>query len=135
MIFMRKYTQASKDWHKKYYGTHKEQRKKYMKNYNEVRKYHNTWYFKLKVEVLTYYSNGTPRCVCCGESIIYFLTIDHVNNNGAEHRKEINCSGTLYSWLKRNNYPEGYQVLCFNCNCGKQINHGICPHKGIKYHD
>ena len=35
----------------------------------------------------------------------------------------------FYRWLKRNNFPEGFQVLCFNCNCGKEINKGVCPHK------
>ena len=36
----------------------------------------------------------------------------------------------IYIWLKNNNFPEGFQVLCFNCNCGKARNKGICPHSG-----
>ena len=38
-------------------------------------------------------------------------------------------SSKFYLWLKRNNFPPGYQVLCWNCNCGRSINNGICPHK------
>lgn len=28
-------------------------------------------------------------------------------------------------------FPQGYQTLCFNCNSGKAINKGTCPHKLI----
>jgi len=69
---------------------------------------------------LNYYGNS---CNFCGEDIEIFLTIDHIDNNGAEHRKMINCSGragsTTYAWLRRNNYPKGFQTLCYNCNCAK----------------
>jgi hypothetical protein len=76
---------------------------------------------------------GGPRCNCCGDSIFQFLTIDHINNDGAAHRKLISkdgrSGGALNCWLKRHGYPPGFQVLCFNCNIGKHINGGICPHK------
>ncbi len=26
--------------------------------------------------------------------------------------------------------PEGFQVLCWNCNLGKYYNGGVCPHRG-----
>lgn len=82
-----------------------------------------------KIEVLSYYSKGIPKCSCCGERQIQFLTIDHINNDGAEFRKKTKRSGSsLYIWLKRTSFPEGYDVLCFNCNCGRAINGGICPH-------
>jgi hypothetical protein len=29
----------------------------------------------------------------------------------------------------RENYPPEYQVLCFNCNCGRALNGGRCPHE------
>ena len=35
----------------------------------------------------------------------------------------------MYEWIKRNNYPDGFQVLCWNCNSGKGANGGICPHE------
>ena len=66
-------------------------------------------------------------CICCGESEFRFLTIDHINNDGATHRKAI--GGNLYSWLIKNQFPDGFQVLCFNCNHGKHLNGGICPHQ------
>ncbi len=59
-----------------------------------------------------------------------WLTIDHINNDGAAHRKEIGEGGTnFYRWLRKNNYPLGFRTLCWNCNCGcrklKVLNKGI----------
>ena len=67
------------------------------------------------------------ECVCCGEKELKFLSIDHINGNGTKHRKEIYRN--INPWLVKNNYPEGFQVLCFNCNWGRYKNNGICPHK------
>jgi hypothetical protein len=75
---------------------------------------------------------GGPICICCGETERMFLTLDHVNNDGAEHRRQIqsgNESKNLYTWLKKHGYPSGFQVMCQNCNTGKFRNGGICPHQ------
>lgn len=74
-----------------------------------------------------YRAYGGYRCVCCGETESKFLCIDHVNDDGQEHRKTVDAS-RLYYWLKVNDYPAGFQILCFNCNQGKRLNGGICPH-------
>ena len=79
---------------------------------------------------------GGPTCVCCGENTEMFLCIDHINNNGGAHRKEIGNSGSrLYQWLRINGYPEGFQVLCYNCNNGKRLNNGVCPHHDSRCND
>lgn len=85
-----------------------------------------------KIKVLNAY--GGQICVCCGEKHFSMLTIDHVNNDGAAHRREVgkgakNIGSRLYQWLITNKYPLGFQVLCFNCNSSKHINGGICEHK------
>ena len=72
---------------------------------------------------------GGYKCACCGETEPLFLTIDHVNNDGNKHRKEVKGTTGLLTWLKKNNYPKGFQVLCMNCNWGKARNRGVCPHK------
>jgi hypothetical protein len=79
---------------------------------------------KLKNLVFSHY--GTV-CQCCGESRLVFLALDHIHNNGKEDRKITGLGQNLYRWLKLNNYPDGYQVLCHNCNWAKRD--GICPHK------
>lgn len=84
------------------------------------------WLRRLKAEVIGAYGGC---CSCCGEKNPAFLTIDHMNNDGSEHRRTIKTS-RIYSWLKKRGYPkEGFQVLCFNCNCGRYVNGGICPHQ------
>lgn len=83
----------------------------------------------LRDSILTQYG---PRCVCCGESNEMFLTFDHVNNDGGKFRKENGKDSTaLFRWIINNGYPLSIQVLCFNCNCGKNVNGGICPHKNV----
>lgn len=72
------------------------------------------------------------KCVCCGESNPAFLTIDHVNEDGAAHRKALNAQAGLYiyDWLRKQGYPDGFQLLCFNCNCARSMRgDGVCPHQ------
>jgi hypothetical protein len=32
-------------------------------------------------------------------------------------------------YIIKNNYPDDFQILCANCNWGKQLNGGVCPHQ------
>jgi hypothetical protein len=75
---------------------------------------------RIKIEVLKHYGGEPPKCACCGESNLPFLVIDHVYGGGNKQRKIIR-GGTrgLYFWLIRNNFPDGFQVLCRNCNGAK----------------
>ena len=57
-------------------------------------------------------------CSYCGQTNQLYLTIDHIEGGGNKFRKAINLD-TMPAWLRRNNYPDGFQTLCFNCNCGK----------------
>ena len=84
-------------------------------------------YAALKFEVLTHYCGGNPYCQCsgCKISFIGFLQIDHVNGDGHKHLSDNGRrlkGPELLGWLKRNNYPEGFQVLCSNCNQSKNRN-------------
>lgn len=87
---------------------------------------------KRRAAVLEAYGS---KCVCCGEDTPEFLTVDHINNDGARHREAISPSdprggsGTyLYIWLKRHGFPkDNFQLLCWNCNCAKG-RYGSCPH-------
>lgn len=87
------------------------------------------WRAALKDEVYANY--GGYICACCGETEPLFLSVDHINNDGYQHRKQgVHGSGVrLYQWLKRNKWPQGFQILCMNCQHGKARNHGVCPHK------
>lgn len=81
---------------------------------------------KLKIDMLN--ALGW-QCACCGEKNVIFLTLDHVQNDGAKHREENNyqCQQVLYA-ARREGWPKDkYQVLCMNCNFAKG-HYDICPH-------
>lgn len=85
--------------------------------------------------VLEHYSGGTPVCACCGERTKEFLTLDHIDNNGAARKRQADgparSGAHTYQWIIKNNYPPGFQVLCMNCNCAKAW-WGACPHQKRK---
>ena len=98
---------------------------------------HSGWRRRLKLETLNAYGGPICSCVNCPEKsngVLEFLTIDHIDNNGAVHREKhsITASTGLYLWLRNQNYPDGFRVLCFNCNTGRHINGGACPHEDLK---
>lgn len=93
----------------------------------EAKKRHNR---KLKAEVFEAY--GGFICACCQITEPMFLQIDHVERDGYKLRKEQGLGASLYQWLKRNDFPSGYQVLCANCNHArsrKDNPSGMCPHE------
>jgi len=88
----------------------------------------NSWH-RRRLGVLKYYSNGKPKCACCGETEIEFLSIDHINGGGLKESREKGYGrGGLMRWIINNNYPKGFQILCHNCNFAKG-HYGECPHK------
>ena len=89
-------------------------------------RYAQTNRLRLKMEVLKHYSPDGPKCACCGITEHEFLAIDHIDGGGNQHRKA--TKSTIYNWLKRNNYPSGYRVLCHNCNMAYGL-FGYCPHQ------
>lgn len=88
--------------------------------------YMKQYRFKLKIEVLKKY--GGVFCSCCKIDKISFLVIDHIEGGGTKHTKEVGHGHKFYLWLKKNNYPSGFRVLCHNCNWGNYINNYNCPH-------
>ena len=104
-------------------------RERYRTHGDEIRAMQKRNRDRLKLEVLAAY--GTV-CSCCGEGNPLFLTIDHLNGDGKAHRVEARGNGAagLYPWLRRQGFPQdlGLVVACFNCNSGRAVNGGVCPH-------
>ncbi len=126
-----------KEYQKKWFQENKEKNRKksrewYQKHRERGREINIKSNKKIKLMVLQHYGGTTPQCVCCEERGQEFLTIDHINNDGAEHRRKIKKGGgvAFYYWLKLNGLPKGYQVLCFNCNIAKSV-YEKCPHQHI----
>ena len=108
----------------------------YRENKKMVRQRERERYHDLKNTVYEAYG---AFCNCCGEDEPFFLSIDHVNNDGNVRRKQLkygvgrNGGGIgLYKQIIKENFPPTYQILCMMCNWGKArntIHPGICPHK------
>lgn len=120
-----KYKQYHREKQREWYKEHKEywikatekqkplrQTEEYKRNMRGYIHNHNQ---QLKERVLGYYSNGQPKCVRCGNSDLRVLSLDHIANNGYQHRKEVGAGYSIYRWAERNNYPKGLQALCMNC--------------------
>ncbi len=87
---------------------------------NSVRAYKR----RMRVEAITAYGS---KCQCCGEDTFEFLVIDHVNGGGNAHRKSRGGNWGMAQEMRRQGYPDDYQVLCHNCNAAKGF-YGYCPH-------
>ena len=66
------------------------------------------------------------KCVCCGEVIPEFLTIEHINGQkGIKNKKR---GSPAWREAIQEHRPDLYEVLCWNCNLAKGLT-GTCPHK------
>lgn len=84
------------------------------------------YYYRLADQAIQAY--GGYECSWCGIDDPICLVLDHIENNGAEERRQFKYQGaSFYKWLRDRGYPKGYQVLCMNCNHGKMRNGGILP--------
>jgi hypothetical protein len=70
---------------------------------------------ELKEEVFRHYGCGELKCARCGFEDVRALSMDHIDGSGSEHRKQLKSPNKFYPWLKKNGYPDGFQVLCMNC--------------------
>jgi len=118
---------------RKYRAKHPERTRQVAKEWYYANKEHVLVHLKIKrdnirSEMIAAYGG---KCACCGELNPRFLTLDHINGGGNTERVGLGWSGSsIANHLKRKGWPQaGYQLLCFNCNCGRAYNNGICPHK------
>lgn len=92
----------------------------YQNHKSQWRFYHQKARIKLKTEVLSYYGHGILACVHCGFNDLDCLSIDHINGGGNQHAKEVGRGMHMWYWLRNNDYPDGYQTLCMNCQFKKR---------------
>lgn len=92
------------------------------------------WREQLRQDILKAYGG---KCSCCGEREPIFLTLDHIYNDGAKTRLALQGANGKprggvwqYADLRKKGFPKDrHRLLCWNCNCGRQRNGGVCPHK------
>ena len=74
-----------------------------------------------RLAVLHHYGG---ECACCSEQQHEFLTIDHIDGGGREHRRMVERRGyPFYAWLRREGFPSGFRVLCWNCHMAHSQRH------------
>ena len=131
-----------------------------IRNRPRVNKRANELNHERKEIVHTHYSkklsnSDVPCCNCCGYTGIEFLTVDHIipkremekkvrsmvrsiSENVSLTSKEIAMGYNakrkghpLNQWLITNNFPKGFQILCWNCNFakGSPAVSFKCPHQ------
>lgn len=102
------------------------------KNKDKFREYRKKYRQKLKSKFIELYGG---KCSCCGDDRVEFLTLDHVEGDGALRRNNNGrrksgqrSRDNLQEYIKANKAydPDTFQILCMNCNCGKQW-YGECP--------
>jgi hypothetical protein len=121
--------EANREQHRAYANAYAKAHPDKMKAYRKTRReklnvYHNSRNRFLRIEAIKHYGG---KCACCGETVIEFLQIDHINGGGHKHRKENGNGNSISGWLRKNNYPSGFRILCSNCNWSMGV-HGYCPH-------
>ena len=82
-------------------------------------------------DILNEYSKregfSKPTCFCCKMNDWKFLVFDHRRKRPDSHKGKSGIG--MARKLKKQGYPKSIQILCHNCNTGKEI-YGTkhCPH-------
>lgn len=144
---------ATKEWHREWRRKNPEKSKLYQARYKErhpgaasaatekwrkknpVRHLDTVKRYQKRVRDAVFAAYGEV-CVCCGETAREFLSIDHINGDGAAHRRELakgrkggSGSINLYVFLKKSGFPkDNFRILCMNCNWSRG-KYGYCPHE------
>jgi len=56
------------------------------------------------------------RCALCGETEALFLTIDHINGGGTEHRRRCTVTAMRTAIINDPDAKKKYRTLCMSCN-------------------
>jgi len=74
--------------------------------------------YRIKEKVIAFYVySNEMKCALCSDSEFSHLGLDHINGGGTKHRRSIpkaNCN--IYGLLQQQGFPNGYRLLCQNCN-------------------
>lgn len=106
-------------------------KKYYLKHKVVIAQYVKVWKRQRKIEVLTKYSQGGNLCCSWPGCKIYdpdMLTLDHINDDGAAHRKKFGGGDKIYLMVKKLGFPKtlSLQTLCWNHQWKKRIGGNPC---------
>lgn len=117
-------TQKRRDYYKAYREKNRAKINKRSNEFNKIK------IVKIKTELYQIYGN---KCACekCPETNPSFLTLDHINNDGGKEKKVVGHGTGFYYYVMRQikaGHKNRYRLMCYNCNCGRARNKGVCPH-------
>ncbi len=90
--------------------------------------------YRVKVKDEVFEAYGGWVCACCGIAFKEMLSLDHKNGGGGGDRRRFGHGHGFYQRLRKLGFPEGFQVLCMNCNFAKRYS-GVCPHQRKELND
>lgn len=123
---MKNHSNYAKEWYLKNRSRILELRKQnYILTRSDKIAYQRQYAKKVKEEMFKLLGS---ICVCCGETNRKFLTLDHIKGGGHKQRRAIGVYQSYFIARKLGWSKEVYQILCWNCNCGRAYNKSICPH-------
>ncbi len=138
-IRSKEYKEKAQIYGKKYYAEHRDEiRDKKKKEYKSQRGSKDKAYLTLLKKRRIHYKGYAIKakmnfvemygkaCSCCGESIMEFLTIEHILGQSGVKNKE--KSTKAYIKATKEYRPDLYEILCYNCNNAKG-QYGRCPHE------
>ncbi len=71
------------------------------------------------------------KCECCDEDKLELLTIDHINKDGAVHRRQ--KGGDVWRDIVKLGVPKDrFRALCYNCNYALYHNDTCLHHKRVQ---
>jgi hypothetical protein len=99
-----------------------EDKAEYLRNYYQKNKlrldtYSNEWREQKRNEFI---KAAGGKCVECGVDDPIVLDFDHINDDGAEHRKQTKRTNVVNILVKTGFDPDKFQLLCKNCNWKKE---------------
>jgi hypothetical protein len=92
-------------------------REYYSRNRKKLDEYSNNWRMTKRLEFIV---TAGGKCICCGETDPIVLDFDHINDDGAEHRKETKRANIVNIFSKEGVDISKFQLLCKNCNWRKE---------------
>ena len=82
--------------------------------------------------VLCHYGGDPPKCALCGFDNPLALVIDHIDGGGLAHRRSMGVAH-ISLWLRAKGFPEGFRILCHNCNALEAFRRGFIQQRQEGY--
>lgn len=128
----KKETPLSNPWQPSWYARNREkvlvQQRAYRLRSGVIDKKRRADYHTDRKRLVLEHYGKEGKAVCCWPGCecddLDMLSLDHVYNDGAEHRRNLGQKTiVIYRWCIREGFPPGFQTLCMNHQCKKQLLH------------